>query len=58
LIKKTSQHILSLLCQRKRKCWRCRLAKQWIVKGRKKAKRKLSNSWKISRRISYGKQSL
>jgi len=27
LIKKTSQHLLSLLCQRKRKCWRWRLGK-------------------------------
>jgi len=58
LIKKTSQHILSLLCQRKRKCWRCRVAKQWIVKGRKKAKKNAVKQPKIFRRISYGKQSL
>jgi len=58
LIKKTSQHILSLLCQRKRKCWRCRWQSNESLKVVKKAKKNAVKQQKIFRRISYGKQSL
>jgi len=43
---------------KKKEVLEMQVAKQWIVKGRKKAKKNAVKQPKIFRRISYGKQSL